>query len=324
MLRRRIIIVCGCVLLLVIAPLPVSGKTIRVAIPGQPYVVGFQVAKEKGYYRQENLDVELVQMPVGTGVKATLAGNVEFAAMGSALFSAILGGAPLRIIMSSFRRPLFIVFAKREIRDISQLKGIRMGVPAIGTAGHFMLVETLKKHGYDAGRDLSILGLGLTETLFQALVGGVIDAAILSPPYSFMAEDAGFREIVSFIDEDLIFPGGGIGAAEALLRSNPTLIERFTRASLKGHLYTRTIKSGTVPIISRHMGMKEAYANKYYSLIQRALTIDGTINSEEQRKAIEPALHLRGATEAPDLNRVFDFSSSRAAGAELKKTGWKP
>src|SRR5512135_1676244 len=47
-------------------------KTIRIAIPGQPYIVAFQVAKARGYYLQENLNVELVQMPVGVGVKATV------------------------------------------------------------------------------------------------------------------------------------------------------------------------------------------------------------------------------------------------------------
>src|SRR5581483_5916545 len=146
-------------LFLAALPAPASAgaalRTVRVAIPGQPYVVAFQVAKAKGYYQQENLDVEL-------------------AAMGSALFSAILGGMPVKIVMSSFRRPLFLVYGKPEIRDLAQLKGKKIGVPAIGAAGHSMLVEVLRRHGYDPGRDFSMLGLGLTQTLLQALTAGVV------------------------------------------------------------------------------------------------------------------------------------------------------
>lgn len=299
-------------------------KTIRIAIPGQPYIVAFQVAKARGYYLQENLNVELVQMPVGVGVKATVAGNVEFAAMGSALFSAILGGMPLKIVMSSFRRPLFFVYAKPEIRDLSQLKGKKIGVPAIGTAGHSMLVDVLRKHGQDPGRDVSMLGLGLTETLLQALIAGVIDAAILSPPYSFIAEETGYRQLISFLDEDVIFPGGGIGADESFLRANPSLVEQFTRASLKGQLYARSNKAGTIPIIARQMRMKETYAAKYFDLMQRATTADGTIDPDEQRKALEPALRLRRDKEAPPLDRVFDFSKVRMIGKDLRESNWRP
>lgn len=310
---------------LVIIPGPASAatRTVRIGIPGQPYIVGFHVAKARGYYAQENLHVELVQMAVGIGVNATVAGNVEFAAMGSALFSAILGGAPLKIVMSNFRRPLFLVYAKPEIRDVSQLKGKKLGVPAIGTAGHSMLVDILRKQGQDPGQ-ISMLGLGLTATLFQALTSGVVDAAILSPPFAFMAEDAGYRELISFLDEDIIFPGGGIGADESFLRSNSALMEQFTRASLKGHLYARTHKAGTIPIIARQMGMKENYAAKYFDLMRRATTTEGSIDRNEQRKALEPAVRLRGDKEAPALDRVFDFSKVRAIGAELRASNWQP
>ena len=311
---------------LVIIPRPASAatRTIRIGIPGQPYIVGFHVAKARGYYAQENLDVEFVQMAVGIGVNATVAGNVEFAAMGSALFSAILGGAPLKIVMSSFRRPLFLVYAKPEIRDISQLKGKKVGVPALGTAGHSMLVDVLRKQGQDPGRDITMVGLGLTATLLQALIGGVVDAAILSPPFAFMAEDAGYRELISFLDEDIIFPGGGIGAHDSFLRNNSALMEQFTRASLKGHLYARTNKAGTIPIIARQMGMKESYAAKYFDLMRRATTAEGSIDPNEQRKALDPALRLRGDKEAPPLERVYDFSKVRAIGAELRASNWQP
>jgi hypothetical protein len=101
-------------------------------------------------------------------------------------------------------------------------------------------------------------------------------------------------------------------------------MEQFARASLKGHLYARTNKAGTIPIIARQMGMKETYAAKYFDLMRRATTADGTIDASEQGKALEPGLRLRGDKEAPALERIFDFSKLRAISAELRARNWQP
>jgi NitT/TauT family transport system substrate-binding protein len=300
------------------------GRTIRVAIPGQAYVIASFAAKDQGYYEQENLNVELVQMPVGIGVQALLGGNVEFAAMGSALFSAILGSAPLRIIMSSFNRPLFFLYSKPALTGLPELKGKKVGVPALGTSGHSMLVELLRRQGHAPEHDVAILGFGDTETRLQALLSGVLDAAVLSPPASFVAEESGFRQLLSFINQDLVFPGGGIGVSEKLLQSDPALVERFTRATLKGHEYVRSVVPGTIPIISRRLRMKKTHAEKYYDLMRKALTSDGTMDAAAQKKALDPAVRLRGTSGTPILQKIFDFSLLHKINADLKAARWKP
>ena len=300
------------------------GRAIKVAIPGHAYAIASFAAKEKGYYRQENLEVDLVQMPVGVGVKALLARNVEFAALGSGLFSAILGGAPLRIVMSSFHRPLFFIYSKPQLHRLEDLKDKKIGVPALGTAGHSMLVEVLRRQGHAPDRDVAILGFGDTETRLHALLTGVLDAAVLSPPSTFVAEEADFRQLLSFVNQDLVFPGGGIGVHERLLRAEPALVESFTRATLKGHHYMRSVRSGTIALISDRMRMKPAYAEKYYALMQPALTADGTIDAATQKKALDPALQLRGSNHAPVLHNIFDFSLVHKVAADLKALKWNP
>ena len=58
--------------------------------------------------------------------------------------------------------------------------------------------------------------------------------------------------------------------------------------------------------------------------MQRATTADGSIDPDEQRKALEPALRLRRDKEAPPLERVFDFSKVRRIGKELRESNWRP
>jgi ABC-type nitrate/sulfonate/bicarbonate transport system substrate-binding protein len=226
--------------------------------------------------------------------------------------------------MSSFHRPLFFVYSKPQLHRLEDLKDKKIGVPALGTAGHSMLVELLRRQGHVPDRDIAILGFGDTETRLQALLTGILDAAVLSPPSTFVAEEAGFRQLLSFVNQDLVFPGGGIGVHEKLLRTEPILVERFTRATLKGHHYIRSVQAGAISVISGLMHMQRAYAEKYYELMRPALTADGTIDAVAQKKALDPTLRLRGSNDAPALHHIFDFSLVHKIAAEFKAAKWNP
>src|SRR5918996_5290198 len=85
-----------------------EARTIHVAVPTLSMVViAFTAAKEKGYYQDEGLDVNLVVMRDTLGISALIGGNADFASMSGAGFTAILGGMPLRFAFSSFFRPMF-------------------------------------------------------------------------------------------------------------------------------------------------------------------------------------------------------------------------
>src|SRR5262245_65886986 len=94
-------------------------------------VIAFTTAKEKGYYREEGLDVNLVVMRDTLGISALIGGNADFASMSGAGFTAILGGVPLRFGFSSFFRPMFWLYAKPDIQDVRALKERRIGVVGI-------------------------------------------------------------------------------------------------------------------------------------------------------------------------------------------------
>ncbi|HWH79333.1 MAG TPA: ABC transporter substrate-binding protein, partial [Candidatus Binatus sp.] len=131
-----------------------QGATVRVAVPTLSMVViAFTAAKERGYYRDEGLDVDLVQMRDTLGISALIGGNAEFASMSGAGMTAMLGGAPLRFAFSSFFRPMFWLYAKPEFADLKALKGKRIGVTGLGSGPDNLLREILKRAGIEGGRD---------------------------------------------------------------------------------------------------------------------------------------------------------------------------
>ena len=83
-----------------------EARTVHVAVPTLSMVViAFTAAKEKGYYRDEGLDVDLVVMRDTLGISALIGGNVDFASMSGAGLTAILGGVPLRFAFQQFLSP---------------------------------------------------------------------------------------------------------------------------------------------------------------------------------------------------------------------------
>ena len=194
-----------CVLIIVGIFAKAEARTVNVAVPTLSMVViAFTAAKEKGYYQEEGLDVNLVVMRDTLGISALIGGNADFASMSGAGFTAILGGVPLRFVFSSFFRPMFWLYAKPEFQDIKALKGKRIGVTGLGSGPDNLLRETLKRHGLEGGRDATILALGLPSTVATALRAGTVDAGTISPPFNFMVKEAGFRELVSYLKEDFV------------------------------------------------------------------------------------------------------------------------
>ena len=169
-----------------------EARTVNVAVPTLSMVViAFTAAKEKGYYQEEGLDVNLVVMRDTLGISALIGGNADFASMSGAGLTAILGGVPLRFVFSSFFRPMFWLYAKPEFQDIKALKGKRIGVTGLGSGPDNLLRETLKRNGIEGGRDATILALGLPSTVATALRTGTVDAGTISPPFNFVVKDAG-------------------------------------------------------------------------------------------------------------------------------------
>jgi sulfonate transport system substrate-binding protein len=149
-----------------------EATTVRVAVPTLSMVViAFTAAKEKGYYRDEGLDVDLVVMRDTLGISALIGGNADFASMSGAGLTAILDGMPLRFAYSSFFRPMFWLYAKPEFQDVRALKGKRIGVTGLGSGPDNLLRETLKRNGLEGGRDVTILALGLPSTVATAASG---------------------------------------------------------------------------------------------------------------------------------------------------------
>ncbi|MSP41409.1 MAG: ABC transporter substrate-binding protein [Deltaproteobacteria bacterium] len=298
---------------------------VPVQIPSiSPAIGAFSIARDRGYYRQEGLDVQLVLIPSALGMQALLAGNIKFSTAGGSGLLPILRGAPVKYIFTTFNRPMFWLYAKPEIRSVESLKGKKVGVSGLGSGPDSLLREILKKYGLEGGRDVLILPVGSGTGRFFALQVGSVDAAMLSVPANLLAQDAGFRELVSFIDQEWIELQGTVNVTDQLLTSEPILVEKFLRATLKGFIHFRDLRSQTITNLARFLRSKEDATGRIYDLMRPSLTQDGIVSEEIQRKSLEHIVDRAGLKDAPRLEKIFDYSVAVKVRNELRTKGWKP
>ena len=281
-------------------------------------------AKERGYYKQEGLDVNFILMPAAIASRALIAGNVDFATVGGSALTASLGGAPLRLLFSSFNRSMFWLYSRPEITDVRELKGKKVGVSSIGSGPDSMLRDLLRNHGLQGGKDVIILAVGVDSSRYASLANNLTDAVVLSTPYNFTAQEAGFRELVSFVKHDWVELQGCIVTREAVLKNDPALVEKYTRATLKGLLSARSNRAATVPIVANMMKVKPELAGRIYDLSIPATTRYGELNEELQWKAIEHVVKQMNLKEPPSLQRIYDFGPLEKVRRQLESQGWKP
>jgi len=304
--------------------IPAEARKVAVGVPVLDVTQSaLYVARDRGYYQKEDLEVDLILMRGGVANQALIAGNVDFTTVPTAGLQAALQGAPLKVVLSTFHKPMFWLYSRPEIRNIKDLTGKKVAVSSLGAAGDSALRELIKKNGMDENREVAILAIGTTATRLGALSTGVVDAAMMTFPHNITAAESGFRELLSFIASDIIQLQGAIVTREGLLGSDPGVVEKFLRATIKGIIYYSTNRSGAVPILARNTHSQEILAAKVYDLVKPALTPDGILTDDLQKRVMAPLLDRINKRDVAS-SRFFDFTLARKLTGEIKAEGWKP
>ena len=321
----RLIKLFGLFLIFISLSPQAEARRIRVAIPGYNITqIVFFTAKERGYYKEEGLDVDLIQMTGTLSNLALMSSEVEFTSVPTAAMTANLRGANLRVLFATFERPLFWLYTRPQIRDVKELKNKKVGVGGLNQASYILLKELLSTYGLEPGRDYTLIQAGDSSPRFMALTSGFIDATLLPLPWNFQAQESGMHELVALAKSEVVAPTGSIVVRDELLRSDPILIEQFTRATLKGLRFALEQRSGAILALTRSLKIKEELAGKGYDSARPAITTDGTMSEASQKKTLDMVLKSAGVKEVPPLDRFFNFAITRKVNSELQAKGWKP
>jgi NitT/TauT family transport system substrate-binding protein len=278
------------------------------------------VAKERGYFREEGLEVELIVMQAIQTIQATLGKSTQFASATGSAVSAAVSGADIKVILAVTDQPSFDLIVQPEITSVQQLKGKKIGTGGVGSLAEILARRILIANNVRP-EDVTILATGPSHVTYTALKAKVIDAAPLQMPLTFTAQDEGFRKLVSAADVYRSVQGG-LATTQSLLNEQPELVTKVVRAMLRA---IRTIKSDRNYAIGFLKGPwldlgknPEKVAERVYEVAGPAFLDDGSVSEAIQREMIADA-SVRAKPKQPVLpQQVFDFSITRKISATLK------
>jgi NitT/TauT family transport system substrate-binding protein len=192
---------------------------------------------EKGFFSAEGLTIDLVYAHSNTAVVQQLAAGSINVSVATGLVDPIRAtdkGAPVAIVRIEVQAPPYALLAKPEIKSIAELKDKTISVGGAKDITRIFLERMLAPHGVNPG-EFDMMFAGATSARFFALQSGAVDAALLTSPFNFHAESAGFTNLGMTMQYARDLPFSGVIVNRNWAKANPSDAEKFVAA------YTRSI-----------------------------------------------------------------------------------
>jgi NitT/TauT family transport system substrate-binding protein len=293
------------------------------------------IAMDKGYYKQEGLDVEFeypgnastITVLVSTGRADVLAGSVS-----PALWNAVARGVPLKIVLpigevnsrrnTGFTSAISLVISKQDadagkIKTYADLKGKTIGVPGFGLSNDIVVDHALKRAGLTR-HDVDVKEISFPDMLV-ALSNGAIDVGAENEPFVTQGVQKGIAERWKNAAE--INPGQVV----AVVAYGPSLVEKgadvgnrlaiaLTRAARDyndafgpKHLNTDQV----IGILTKYTTLKDPAL--YRQISWNYLDPNCRVNVEALKSDLDWYAQNGYVPQKPDLNQTIDPSYCAAA-----------
>ena len=309
-----------------------AADTIKLTVPGEnANFAQYFIADQRGYFKAEGLDVELMIMSGGPATPALIAGSTQYSASTSSAMTAALKGANLQVILVGQDRPIYEFWSfDPAVKTFEQLKGKLVLVSSRGGSDDIALRMYLRAKG------LPIDYFGVT-----AIGGGppLRIAAIMAGSQKYVALTRTERDelkTAGMLDKGtLIFSPakeiqltlGGLATTDEEIKKNRERVKRMLRAIWKGTIVMLTNKEMTIA------EMQKRLPKTAHDVVVRDaeggiedVNPTGVITRDAQAKELAARAELLNVPpdKIPPLEKIYDFSIVQEVIAELKQSGWKP
>ena len=247
-------------------------QPVRGAFPSPSVqILPMMVAQERGFFKREGLDLELIFVRgASTAVQALIANQIHFIFSIGPQMPAVWEGHDIMLLAQQVGRPTFSLVVTPDIHKIADLKGKKIGVTFGGStaAGTKALLELNK---LNPDKDVEYIGLPGNEPKIAAMKQGIISAALLAPPADYLAMKSGLKRLVSLADifKDTAFTG--LAAHSKTIKENPQMVRRMVRAIVRSVLHTRDNPEDALQVLIKRLGLERDAAQDAYQMIKDAL-----------------------------------------------------
>src|SRR5262245_55906336 len=218
----------------------------KVAVGGLRFVSSgpLFVAVERGYFKQEGLDVELKFFDAAQPIAvAVVTGDVDFGltAFTAGLFN-LAGKGGLKVIAAQAKEErgyqgnaILASNAAGEngLRKVEALKGRSLGITQVGSSFNYQVGQIARLKGFDL-KSLDLKPLQSLANRPRALKGNQVDAIIIAPHLAKQLLAAGDAKLLGWYSDLDEYQFGALFTSPKLIAGKRPTVEKFVRAYQKG------------------------------------------------------------------------------------------
>ena len=282
-------------------------EKLTIAVPRYIGGSAILVAHSMGYFKQQNLDVELQMHSSGrAALDSLLDGKADLA---------VAADTPVVFAATSGRRLLIVATLASQIRDqgivarrdhgiaaLADLRGKRIGVTT-GTSAHYCLDATLLDQKIAASA-VTIVGLK-PEELAPALAGGTVDAVATWNPYLESSLRAVHDHGAEFSGAIACAYTFNLAARPDLVKAKPVLIEKALRALAEADSYMKEHPAAAQQLVANAIGADAAWVAREWSNYPLRLALEQTLlrRLEDESRWVSRV----GAAQGPAVPDFLDY-----------------
>src|SRR5215467_8854409 len=258
----------------------VNAEVINIGWTGEYWsTLPFRVAVDKGFFEWEGLQARFITMRTALITPALMQGDLDYTAALPAISGPALNGLPFKFVGVVSKGIGYAIISKPEVQNVQGLKGKKFGINSFGASDDFTVYTFLGKSGLDPTRDITLLSIGGTSARFAAVSSGVVDAAAVSSPFEYKAEQGGLRILVPFKEtaEYVKLSNAGLAASQEKIAKDGAQIVRTLRALRAATLFIREQRGPSVDLLAKTLHLNHALAEKLYPIYSDQYNPDLTV-----------------------------------------------
>jgi ABC-type nitrate/sulfonate/bicarbonate transport system substrate-binding protein len=212
-----------------------AADKIRVGVPQQVvHWMVFPLAQQKGFFKEEGFDAEIVRITGPSGRSALMSGDIDYYTTIAFIVQSAILGLPVKVVAAYVNCPPFVLMSRPEFKSAQDLKGKTMGIGAPpGSSPDVIAKLSLRHLGLNPDREVKFVYLNSHERTFLALEQGLYAAGLISPPFDFQGKKLGFNSLAR-ADELLTYPEDGLIATVKKIKEKHDEVKRVIRGGHQG------------------------------------------------------------------------------------------
>ncbi len=238
------------------------------------------VALEKGFFRQEGVNVEFIPFRGGPDLlKAVLSGDVLIGATGSTDILVFReAGSPIKMIATHTEGNHFTLNVAPDVSAVGDLKGKAIGITRAGSSTWVFARMMAKQQGWDPEREVKIVALGALDAQVAALSRKEI-AAFVWGDGGAVTELQGKSKILMRLDR---FTPQWISqidyASEDAIRKDPETIKKCLRGIFRALRFMKEHPDDAAPLAAKRLGWTPEAVLRAHKISSPLFPFDGSIS----------------------------------------------